>query len=97
MTITIEVTFLGAYQRLSGKKRLQLKLEKPSTVKEAIIKLTENVSDELKRALIDTQGDETRPNALILVGGKEISALQGLKTEIKESQEMVLVPMVHGG
>jgi len=34
---------------------------------------------------------------LILVGGKEISALQGLETLVKDADEIVLVPMVHGG
>jgi molybdopterin converting factor small subunit len=34
---------------------------------------------------------------LIILDGKEISALQGLETEVKDYDEIVLVPMVHGG
>lgn len=97
MTINVEVRFLGIYQRLSGKKQVQLKLEEPTTVKEAVMKLTEKFSDEFKRVLINTELADPRPNALILVGGKEISALQGLETQIKDTEEIVLVPMVHGG
>ena len=97
MTINVEVRFLGIYQRLSGKKHVQLKLEEPTTVKEAVMKLTEKFSDEFKRVLINTELADPRPNALILVEGKEISALQGLETEIKDTEEIVLVPMVHGG
>jgi len=97
MTINVDVKLLGIYQRLSGKKRLKLELEEPTTVMEAIMKLTETFSDEFKRVLINTELEDPRPNALILVGGKEISALQGLKTEIKQAEEIVLVPMVHGG
>jgi len=97
MVVNIEVRFLGIFQRLSGKKRFHLKLEEPATVRNVIIKLTETFSSELKRGLVDSQLDDPRPNALILVGGKEIGVLQGLETEVKDAEEIVLVPMVHGG
>jgi len=97
MTVNVEVRFLGIFQRLSGKKRFQLKLEEPATVRSAVMKITETFSDEFKRVLVDSQLDDPRPNALILVGGKEISVLQGLETEVKDGEEIVLVPMVHGG
>ena len=97
MVISVEVRFLGIFQRLSGKKRFQLKLEEPATVRKAVMKLTETFSSEFKRVLVDSQLDDPRPNALILVGGKEISALQGLETVVKDSEKIVLVPMVHGG
>ena len=97
MVISVEVRFLGIFQHLSGKKRFQLNLEEPATVRKAVMKITETFSDEFKRVLVDSQLDDPRPNALILVGGKEISALQGLETEVKDAEEIVLVPMVHGG
>ena len=97
MVVNIEVRFLGIFQRLSGKKRFQMKLEETATVIEIIMKLTETFSSEFKQALLDSELEDPRPNSLILVGGKEISALQGLETEVKDSEEVVLVPMVHGG
>jgi molybdopterin converting factor small subunit len=97
MVIDVEVRFLGIFQRLSGKKRFKLKLEQPVTVRQVIMKLTEIFSYDFKQVLVDSQLDDPRPNTLILVGGKEISALQGLETEVKDMNEIVLVPMVHGG
>ena len=97
MAISVEVRFLGVFQRLSGKKQIKLKLEKPASIKKVITKLTETFSDEFKQVLVDSQLDDPRPNALILVEGKEISALNGLETEVKDAYEVVLVPMVHGG
>lgn len=97
MTICVNVRFLGIFQRLTGKKRCELTLQKPATVKDVVTKLLEEFSDELKTVLVDPQLDDPRPNALILVEGKEISALQGLETEVKDSQEIVFLPMVHGG
>jgi molybdopterin converting factor small subunit len=97
MPIQIEVRFLGIFQRLSGKKSFQVKMEEPVTVKRLVMNLTETFSSEFERVLVDSQLDDARPNALILVGGKEISALKGLETEVKDSEKIVLLPVVHGG
>ncbi|MBN1784922.1 MAG: MoaD/ThiS family protein [Candidatus Bathyarchaeota archaeon] len=97
MSVTVEIRFMGIFQQLSGKKSLKLKLMEPATVRKLVIKLTETFSSEFKRVLIDSQLNDARPNALILVGGKEINVLQGLETKIKDSEEIVFLPMVHGG
>jgi molybdopterin converting factor small subunit len=97
MVIRVYVKFLGIFQRLSGKKRFQLKLIEPATVSDVVMKLTEVFSSDFKRVLVDSQFDDPKPNALILIGGKEISALQGIETEVKDADEIVLVPMIHGG
>ena len=97
MSVTVEVRFMGIFQHLSGKKGFKLKLEKPASVRKVVIKLAETFSPEFKRALVDSQLDDLRPNALILVEGKEISVLQGLETEVKDGEEIVFLPMVHGG
>ncbi|HDQ05900.1 MAG TPA: hypothetical protein ENN36_04145 [Candidatus Bathyarchaeota archaeon] len=97
MVIQVEVRFLGIFQRLSGKKHIQVKLKEPATVRQLVTKLTEKFSPEFKQALVDSQLDDPRPNALILVGGKEVSVSQGLETEVRDAEEIVLVPVVHGG
>jgi MoaD family protein len=97
MVIKVEVRFLGIFQRLSGKKLFQVKLEEPTTVRKILKKLKDNFSSEFRQALFDLQLDDSRTNALILVEGKEISVLKGLETEIKDTDEIVLIPVVHGG
>jgi molybdopterin synthase sulfur carrier subunit len=62
--------------------------------------LISNITKEmpaLKRSLLDQQLEDPRPNALILVNGREISVLNGLETNLKDGDEIVLVPVVHGG
>ena len=97
MVICVNVRFLGIFQHLSGKKHFQVSLDEPATVNDLVLKITDAFSSDFKRVLVDSQLDDPRPNALILVGGKEISALQGLETKVKDSDEIVLVPMIHGG
>ena len=97
MVICVNVKFLGIFQQLSGKKRYELKLQQPATIQDVIAKLLQLFSDNFKAVLVDAQLNDPRPNALILVEGKEISALQGLETEVKDSQEIVFLPVIHGG
>jgi molybdopterin converting factor small subunit len=73
-----------------------LELKKTISLREVITKIVDE-QPKLKRALIDPELDDPRTNALILVNGKEISVLQGLNTKIKDGDELVLIPVVHGG
>jgi molybdopterin converting factor small subunit len=97
MVVNIEVRVFGIFQRLSGKKRFKVRLEEPATVRKVITKLSETFSSEFKQVLLDSRLDDPRPNSLILVGGKEVSTLKGLETVVKDSEEVVLVPVAHGG
>jgi molybdopterin synthase sulfur carrier subunit len=97
MTIDVEVKFLGVFRQFSERNQVFVKLEEPATVKKTVEKLTEVFSSEFKRALVDPELEDPRPNALILVNGKEISVLQGLETEVEDGDKIVLVPVSHGG
>jgi len=97
MVINVEVKFLGVFRQFSGRNRVLVKLEKTSTVRKIIEKLIEAFSSDFKLTLVDPELEDPRPNALILVNGKEISVLQGLETEVEDGDEIVLVPVSHGG
>ena len=88
---------MGIFQRLAGKKHLQMEFDKKITVRELINRLTMSFSDRFSQNLVDPQIGDPRPNTLILVGGREISTLHGLETEINDTEEIVLVPIIHGG
>ena len=96
MVTKVKVKFLGVFRGLLGKNEVLLKLEKP-TVLSAILKLVESLSIEAKCLLVDPELNDPRPNMLILVNGKEINVLKGLETELKEGDDITLIPVTHGG
>ena len=51
----------------------------------------------LEPALIDTESESPKTNVLVLVNGKEVSVLDRFETMIKDGDEVVFVPIVHGG
>lgn len=92
----ITVKFVGAFRSISGKSKFTLKLENIVPLREAAKKIVEELP-KLKRVLIDPELEDPRPNTLILVNEKEISVLNGLDTVLKDGDEVVFVPVVHGG
>ncbi len=95
--VEVRVRLLGIFRGLSGKGRLTLRLEETVSVGEVVQRLAEALPAEFGRALVDPELGDPRPNALILVNGREISALEGLHTEVDDGCEITLIPVSHGG
>jgi len=92
----ITVKLVGVFRGISGKTQVSIRFENKVSLKEAIKTIVQELP-KLKRTLIDPDLGDPRQNALILVNGKEISVLNGLETMLKDGDELILVPVVHGG
>jgi molybdopterin synthase sulfur carrier subunit len=94
--MVITIRFIGSLRASSKKSKLSLNFENAVSLREVVNKLIEE-QPKLRRALIDSELDDPRTNVLMLVNGKEIGVLKGLETKLKDGDELVLVPVVHGG
>ena len=94
MTLTIK--FIGALRHISGKTQITVSCPKDISLKDLVENLSQDMPS-LKKTLVDQQLSDARSNALVLVNGKEISALEGLETKLCDGDEIVFVPVVHGG
>lgn len=92
----VTVRFFGVFRRISEKSKLDLTFEGMISVEEIVKKIVENIP-QLKETLIDPELKNPKPNALILVNGKEISVLNGLATTLRKGDEVVFIPVLHGG
>lgn len=93
----VKVRLLSTFQSLSGKKTVFVELKGPSIIREVVEKLVEKLPPKFELALIDVELKDPRPKSLILVNGKEISVLNGLETQVKHGDEVVLIPVGHVG
>jgi len=67
------------------------------SIKQLIQKVLLDLPD-MKTSLINPQTDGTlKANALILVNDREISVLNGIDTPVNDGDEVVFIPIVHGG
>ena len=90
------VKFIGPLRHVSGTSELALDFHHEVTIRELMLEITKELPV-LTQSLIDQQLKDPRPNVLMIVNGKEISVLNGLETSLQDEDEVVLVPVLHGG
>jgi len=92
----VNLKFVGSFRNLTNKSKVTLELEEGARLKEVIGRIVEKFP-KIERALIDPELGDPRPNTLIIVNGREISILKGLDTILKDGDEVVFIPVSHGG
>ncbi len=94
--MAITVKFLGALRHISGTTEHALNIKGTISLKELLNEIVKEMPA-LKQSLIHQQLEDLRSNMLILVNGRETSVLNGLETSLTNGDEIVFVPVVHGG
>ncbi len=95
----IHVKLFGVFGAAARTRELDLTVsdDKP-TVKSVIEALVSDDSfADLRQLLLDPKTLDARPNALIMVSGREVSTLNGLGTTLTPGDEVALLPVAHGG
>ncbi|MFQ6095657.1 MAG: MoaD/ThiS family protein [Candidatus Bathyarchaeia archaeon] len=92
----VDVRLFGIFKESFGSDRISLTVDAPKRLREIVMEITRS-SPALQRVLIDPELQDPRPNAIILVNGKEIGVLSGLETDINDGDRIVLIPVTHGG
>ena len=96
MGVSLKVKFVGALRHLTGKTQLTISYEEGMSLKRLLEKMSQE-HPKLKRTFTDQPLNDAKSNSLILINGREISVLNGYDTKLNNGDEIVLVPVVHGG
>jgi molybdopterin converting factor small subunit len=99
MYVNVHVKLFGVFRSAAKTSELDLQVqEEDATVKSIISQLLSQESyASLRQLLLDSETADPRPNALIMVSGREINTLNGLETKLTEKDELSLLPVAHGG
>ena len=92
----LTVKFIGALRHLSGKTQLTVNFQEGISIKQLVDNISQELP-ELKHTFSDQELNDSRSNSLVLVNGREISVLNGYETKLNDGDEIVFVPVVHGG
>lgn len=94
----ITVRCYGVFKSAAGAAFLQIDTATPEpTVRYVIDELVSRHDGDLRQLIFDGDTQDPRPNALIMVSGREIGSLDGLNTRVTENDEISLLPIAHGG
>jgi MoaD family protein len=94
--VPLTIKFVGALRHLSGKTILTLDYQQGNSVKDVVASISQQIPA-LRHTLSDSDLNDSRSNSLVLVNGVEISVLSGYETKLSDGDEIVFVPVVHGG
>ncbi len=94
--MNVKAKFVGSLRSLSSEEIVTIELEAPLSLKQVLTKIA-NERPGLNEAFVFSPPEKLRTSMLILVNGKEISVLGGLETTISDGDELVFVPVLHGG
>ena len=94
----VHVKLYGVLKTAAKTERLDLDFESPISIRQLVNKLVSVIArPEFETYLIDADTKDPRPNALILVSGTEIGALNGIDSTLRDGDEVVFLPVAHGG
>ena len=96
--VNVRVRLIGVLRHLAGRDSLEVEVQEDRTIAVVVKKLIDLVGKtEFETAIVDRDLNDPTSNTLIIVNNKDISALNGLKTQLNDTDEIVLIPISHGG
>ena len=96
MNVTIE--YLGYIKKKLGVERSEIiRLNKKASVYDLLILLSKKYGDPFRKAVYDPKDLELKPYHMISVNGLLLNQLNGLKTELNDNDQVILMPIVSGG
>ncbi|HID91340.1 TPA: molybdopterin synthase sulfur carrier subunit [Candidatus Bathyarchaeota archaeon] len=94
----VSVRLLGHIGSLAKDGTLTIRLDgERATVSELVRELARQLGEEGREILLDPVTKDPRTSCLIVVNGREISALDGLRTRLEGGDQVVFMPIFHGG
>jgi len=95
LAMKVVVKFMAVLRSLASAPTREVEVEEGVDVNGLLKAVSKVEGEKLIKRLMN--GESLQPDILVLVNGVEISALQGTSTRLKEGDEVVFLPSVHGG
>lgn len=94
--IEVKFTFLSSLMDITKRREIDFTINEKSTIRSALERLRSELGNNFEKSIFTSSG---RLNSfiLILLNGKDIRHLNGLNTNIKNGDEISMIPAVAGG
>ena len=94
--IRLKIRIIGLIERIIGEK-IEIEVPEGINVSDLARILFETFREKIEREKVEIAFKDFHAQNLILVNGKEISALEGLGTILKDNDEILIVNLTRGG
>lgn len=97
-SMLIRVRFFAAIREKAGKKEVEVNVQDGSSdIRNLIHLLSDRLGEEFERTLMDPETQNVRRYIKVMVNGRDIECLNGLKTTVKDGDVVQIFPPVGGG
>ena len=96
MDLRVEISFKGPISIVTG-RRLVIELREKARVKDLILELNKAFLDKAREKRLEEVIQNLESQNLILIDGREISALEGVETPLREGDKITILNFTHGG
>lgn len=92
--MAVEVKFFASFREIVGKKKISTEARNVNELVDFIGREFEELGEEM---FSDTESRELKDYVNIMVNGRRIDTLEGLKTELEDEDTVAIFPPVSGG
>jgi len=96
LTFKVTARFFTTLREITGRKEEHIEFSKTATVNSLLKQLSRKYGKEFDDYMFDELG-EVRGHLQILVNGQSVTTMHGLKTRLKEDDQVAILPPVGGG
>ncbi len=93
----VKVRYLGLVWKKVGRKEEELVIEDGSSLSELLGKLAANYGEDLQRLFDAEKENAIDPTYILTVNGVLANQLDGLRTRLKDGDEVALMTLISGG
>ncbi|MFQ5711549.1 MAG: ubiquitin-like small modifier protein 1 [Candidatus Geothermarchaeales archaeon] len=94
---SVRLALSSVLHDITGAKELELDLNQGSTVKDLFDTLFEKYGADFRRRILDPKTGDLRRFIIVIVNGRDIRHMNQMETELKEGDEVAILPAVAGG
>jgi len=96
-SITVKVQTILYLSKIVGAREIEISVPNKSTLQEILEKMVDTYGDKLASHLFQPKSTTLLPYLRLMVNGRDIAFLDGMSTELKEGDEILIMPPVSGG
>jgi molybdopterin synthase sulfur carrier subunit len=96
LAVKVTVRFFTTLREITGGKEEQVEFPKPVSVSAVLTKLSKKHGKDFDDYIFDELGD-VRGHLQVLVNGRSVTTMNGLRTKLKDGDQVAILPPVGGG